>query len=91
MHTTANVKQRAMILLAINCGFIPCDLGRLRWSDLQAVPGWLELVREKTGVDRRAPLWPETQAALVAVADATGQHAGSLDDLVFRTKAGNPY
>jgi integrase len=50
------------ILLGVNCGFIPVDVVRLRPQHIAG--GYINLVREKTGILRRCPIWPETQAAL---------------------------
>jgi integrase len=56
----------AMILLGINCGFGPQDCCTL---PTDAVSGaWHDYARPKTGVDRRAWLWPETVAAIRQVA-----------------------
>ncbi len=58
----ASQPLKAMILLAVNCGFGAADLSRLTLSsvknDLVCFP------RPKTGIERQAYLWPETRAAV---------------------------
>ena len=61
----ADIHLRAMILLALNCGFGPKDIHDLGWSHLKA--GRLSLARSKTGVRQTYALWPETVEAVEAV------------------------
>ncbi len=56
----AGVYLRAMILLGVNCGFGNNDCGTLTFSALDLDGGWHNHARPKTGVPRRAKLWPET-------------------------------
>ncbi len=60
----ANRELRGMILLGINCGFGPQDCCDLPTNRVDLVNGWHNFHREKTGVERRCPLWPETVKAL---------------------------
>ena len=85
----ATPKMRAMIMLGINVAFIPCDVGRLTWSMTDLESGWLTMHRTKTWVFRRSPLWPETIAAIEAATKKSNERLP--DDLVFRTRCGNPY
>jgi integrase len=78
----ATPQMRAMILLALNAGLGNEDVAQLRTKHLDG--RWLDFPRTKTGVERRVPLWPETREALAAVIRAD-------DDIVFRTKYGNPW
>jgi integrase len=80
----ANPKMRAMILLGINAGLGNADVGRLRWKNLDLAGGWLDFPRPKTGVERRAKLWPETIAAL----DGCSVDGRDLEALVFITSRG---
>jgi len=80
--TCAGPQLRAMILLALNAGLGNNDLAQLCTSNLQ--DGWLDYPRPKTGIGRRVPLWRETREALAAVIRPD-------DDVVFRTKQGNPW
>ncbi len=62
--SAADVKMKAMIWLGLNCGFGCTDCGKLQWSDLDFKDGRVKLARNKTGVERNFPLWPETMQAL---------------------------
>jgi integrase len=88
----ASMPMRAMILLAVNCGFGNADVGRLPRSVLDLDSGWVTYAREKTGVDRRCPLWPETvQALRVALADRYEPRDPDHAGLVFITKQRGPW
>ncbi len=62
--SAADIKMKAMIWLGLNCGFGCTDCGKLQWSDLDFKDGRVKLARNKTGVERNFPLWPETMQAL---------------------------
>jgi integrase len=81
--SVSDVQLRAMIWLGLNCGFGCTDCALLRWRDLDFENGRVELARNKTGVPRNLPLWPETIQALKAV-PRSGQ-------LVFYTAEGHPW
>jgi len=85
----AGPSLRAMILLAINCGFGNTDCGTMPLSVLNLEAGVIDYPRPKTGIPRRCCLWPETMDALrEAMAcrpePKREEHAG----LVFITKYG---
>ena len=63
----ADVQLRAAVLLGINCGFGPHDVGTLPLAAVDLPGGWLDYARPKTGVARRCPLWPETIVGLQAI------------------------
>lgn len=85
----APVHIRAMILLALNCGFGNRDIGKLNRSNVDLVGGWIRFPRPKTGKPRRAKLWPETVDALRLVADARRDPTNDEDsDAVFLTRKG---
>jgi site-specific recombinase XerD len=79
----ADAKMRAMIWLGLNCGFGCTDCARLKWTDLDFEHDRVKLARNKTGVPRNLPLWPETLNAMEALAK-TGP-------LVFYTEEGHPW
>ena len=60
----ADIKMRAMIWLGLNCGFGCTDCAELKWNDLDFVNERVKLARNKTGVLRDLPLWPETIEAI---------------------------
>jgi integrase len=61
-----NPQLKAMVLLAINCGFGNSDLAKLPLSALDLITGWHNFPRPKTGNNRRCPLWTQTIDALKA-------------------------
>lgn len=90
MLAAAGPQLKAMILLGINCGFGNTDCALLPKSAVKA--GWVDFPRPKTGIERRCPLWPETNAAIEAVIAKRGKaknadHTG----LVFLTRLGQPW
>lgn len=78
----ADPQLKAMILLAVNCGYGNTDL-----SDLQQrmIDGdWIDYPRPKTGIERRSPLWPETKEAIGAALAVRPDPADESDsDCVF--------
>jgi integrase len=84
-----NPQLRAMILLAINAGFGNRDCAALPLSAVSLDRGWLDFPRPKTGIPRRAPLWPETIAALRLVIEGRPTPKGFAEvGLVFLTPDG---
>src|SRR5262249_13087179 len=78
----------------INCGFGNADCARLPLSalDLDSVDAWVNYHREKTGIPRRCPLWPETVAALrEAIAQRPEPKDAALAGRVFITAAGGSW
>jgi integrase len=77
---------KAQILLALNCGFGQADLSDLPKSALDLKGGWATFPRVKTGVERRAALWPETIAAIrKAIAERPEPKDEADADCVFLT------
>ena len=62
----AEPQLRAMILLGINAGYGNTDCARLEPKHLNLMTAWADFPRPKTGVLRRAKLWPETVQAIIA-------------------------
>jgi integrase len=86
----AKPQLKAMILLALNCGFGNDDCASLPLSIVHG--DWLEFPRPKTGIARKCPLWPETMAALKAViAERKPPKDPAHADLVFITKYGGAW
>jgi integrase len=88
----AGVPFKAMLLLAVNCGYGNADVASLPLSALDLDAGWIDFPRPKTGIPRRCPLWPETveaiREALAKRAEPkTAEHAG----LVFICRRGTPW
>ncbi len=88
----ANPTLRAMLLLAVNGGFGPADVGRMTMDALDLDGGWIELARQKTGIPRRCPLWPETVVAIKkALSVRPKPREEALADRVFLTSHGTPW
>src|SRR5262249_41047360 len=60
----ATVPLKAMLLLAVNAAYGNHDLATLPLSALDLERGWVNYARPKTGVPRKAAIWPETVSAL---------------------------
>ena len=81
--SAADIKTRAMIWLGLNCGFGCTDCGKLKWKDLDFKSSRVKLARNKTGVWRNFPLWPETVKAL--------KELPRSGPSVFYTSEGHPW
>lgn len=89
LQGAADPQMKAMILLAINAGLGNRDIAMLPLKALDLKTGWINYPRPKTGMDRRAPLWPETVQALKAVLDARHEPKDAADNgAVFITRHG---
>src|SRR6185312_6809123 len=64
MVAAARQPLKAMILLGVNCGFGNADCATLPLVAVDVETGWIGYHREKTGINRRCPLWPETVEAI---------------------------
>lgn len=73
----ASDRMRAVIMLALNCAMGPDELTRVTGRDVKG--GTFDKPRQKTGIDRLVPLWPETLALLPKV-----------DGLLFPGPKGKP-
>jgi integrase len=89
---SAGTPTKAMILLGINCGYGNSDCGNLPLTALDLDRGIIDYPRPKTGILRRAVLWPETVQALnEALADRPEPKSEAHAGLVFITKYGQPW
>jgi integrase len=89
---SVTVPLRAMTLLAVNAGLGNHDVGAMPVSVVDLESGWLDYPREKTGTQRRCPLWPETRAAISVAMKERPEPTDPADaDLVFITSRGNPW
>lgn len=82
----ADPQLRAMILLGLNGGFGNTDCATLPRAAVDFDNGVIKYGRTKTGIARTVPLWDETRDALAVVFKRRAD-----DDLVFRTRHGNPW
>jgi integrase len=88
----AGMPMLAITLLGINCGFGQTDVASLTLDALDLGGGWANLPRPKTGIARRAKLWPETVGAIREALDRRPDPKREEDDrLVFLTKYGRPW
>jgi integrase len=88
----AGPAMRAMILLGANCGLGNSDCGCLPLSALDLDHAILDFARPKTGIKRRAILWPETvQAIQEALAKRPEAKDPADADLVFITRYGESW
>ncbi|MHB9078011.1 MAG: tyrosine-type recombinase/integrase [Pirellulaceae bacterium] len=78
----ASPTMKALILLGLSCGLGPTDLALMPPEAVDLERGWLNYARRKTGIKRRAKLWPEIVTLIGEVGHAP---------LLFRTSKGNPW
>jgi integrase len=84
--------MKAMILLAINCGFGNTDIMGLPIKAVNLETSWVEFPRKKTATLRGCPLWSETVSAIrEALAQRPRPHDRAHDGLLFITKYGRPW
>jgi len=88
----ARPQLRAMILLALNCGYGNTDVGRLPITAVDLKRGLVEFARPKTGVPRRCPLWRNTIDALDVVLQSRREPKDEMaQSFLFLTKYGQPW
>jgi integrase len=82
---TADPKLKTMILLGLNAGLGNNDCASLSIGALDLDGGFLDYPRPKTGISRRARLWPETVQALRQIIGTR------TDGPVFLTDSGKTF
>ncbi len=86
------IQLRAMILLAINCGYGQTDVSSLPLTAPDLDSEWIDFPRPKTGIERRCPLWPETVAALrEAIVKRPKPKEADAGQCLFVTKYGRRF
>ena len=92
MLRVTEVPLRAMILLGINGGFGNTDCARIPIASVRWEQAVIEFDRQKTGVERIVPLWPETIDALHKALGNKPKPINEEDDrLLFLTAFGRPW
>ena len=85
----ADPALKAMILLGLNAGLGNNDCATLPFNALNLKTGWIDFPRAKTGIERRAPLWPETiQAIQEAKSVRPNPARHTEEELVFLSERG---
>lgn len=90
MLNEASSNLKAWLLLGINAGFIQKDISDLPLNAVCLESGFVDFPRQKTAVERRIPLWPETKAALSTSLKRRNKPDSEKDsDAFFVTSRGN--
>lgn len=73
LFAAADSRMRCYMLIALNCGYYPEDIGDLKASHLvkDGDRFYLRNLRKKTGTKRQHLLWPETVSAIEAERNGT--------------------
>jgi integrase len=88
----ASTQLKAMTLLGVNAALGNADVGNLQTSHIDFDRGILDYPRVKTGIARRAILWPETIDAIKhALAERPKHKKAEHADLVFITRCGDSW
>lgn len=92
LYAAAGRQMRAILLLGINAALGNRDCGELEFRHLDLEGGWITYPRAKTGLSRRAKLWPETIEALqTAIDKRTSPTDRKLRERVLITKYGQAW
>ena len=83
----ASPALKAMVLLSLNTGMNNADLANLKQSHINFKSGWLDYPRHKTGIERRAKLWPETINAVSGYLPERQEPLSDHAEFLFITKA----
>ena len=92
MIATADQPMKAFLLLGINAGYGPSDVGQLKTSDIDFENKRIRNRRGKTKVKREVWLWPETIEALREAIDAKPWTSdANHESLAFLTRNRRPW
>ena len=83
--------MHSAVLLGISCGFHSIDVATLTFGHIRS--GFVDFPRSKTGIARKAWLWPEVEAALSAESLRGRDPARTLGksfEPIFRNAFGSP-
>jgi integrase len=84
LYNAASPRMRCFMLLALNGGLGPGDIGQIERKHIQG--NWVKYPRPKTTIDREFPLWKETLAAI-----NREQQTEYDSELLFVTKYGQSW
>ena len=88
----ANINFKALLYLVLNTGIGNNDLANLKTDNIDFQNQSVDLIRIKTGVQRRAFLWDETVKAIRAAIDNRPEPIDPEDkELVFLNSKGGSY
>lgn len=88
----ADPVMRAMVLLGVNCGFGNTDVASLPQPAVDLDNGWIDFPRPKTEINRRVPLWPQTNEILTEAIECRPHPKDEADkELCFLTIRGTPW
>lgn len=82
---------KAIVLLGFNTGINNKDIQELRFEHLDLDGGWLDMPREKTGIQRRGKLMPETVKAINDYLSETRKPKEGFEQHVFLTAIGKSW
>jgi len=88
----ADTNMKAMILLAINAGMGNADIAEMRFHHIDLSAATITYPRPKSGIDRKAYLWPQTVKAVEQAISKRPEAKDKADaDRVFITRYGNAW
>lgn len=91
-HLKRGGALRAMVLLALNCGYGHRDLAALRMSVVNLDEAYIRYPRRKKEILRQATLWPETVEAIREYLPHRPKPKSAKDeDVLFITRWGRRY
>jgi len=86
------VAFKAVLLMGINCGMGGSDIAGLTRSQWRVGQEYLDCPRNKTGVERRVYLWPETREALARAVEKRATPAmQKFDNRLLLSSRGFPW